>query len=487
LEEEIEEHVLEIDEVRRTLARRTKNLQIAQKKEEAFEKLNNVLRRQSSELQIVNSKLENSEMSLREERDELLKDQKKTMAEIKELKVQQQKERSKAQIATVNAVKHMNMLTAADQNIKALRLDLYNRAKENITVRAKLATISKAKDMESDKMHELMSLRENNKSLEKITKSEQELKQTVFDLERKNEVGLGKQFKFESECKELRNQISRLMCDQKISSGYLEQAMQTAIEKRILEQKTKELEKISSGKTKVIDELTADLKIRTKEIADYEKRLRDQEAELISIISKSSAGKNEHEGYLQDCRQECETLRKKQSQNEQRAVSAERRLEAVSRELILVKKSCAHYQDLLKMEREANSEKLVEINKNYQKELDVLNEQHETDRSTVEMLRKEHEQIKFSCIQILKVLLASENLAKSSFICPQCKVLFRDPVTCQPCGHSFCDNCIHEFCPMCEERVSYFPNDVLLTLTAGFKERFHQLTVLNEILEVKTA
>jgi len=485
LEQEVENQMVEIEEVRAILARRSKNLQLSQKRQEAFEKLNHSLRCQLSELQNNNENLKKNEECLKSERDALLREKRKILAELQDLQKELEKQKTNARIATVKSVKSMNMLTAADHNIKSLRLDLYNRAKENISVRARLATITKSNDLESDKLNELLSLRERNKSLEKITESEDLLKQTVLELEKRNEDGIDKQFKFQNECKELRDQISRLMCDQKISAGYLEQAMQTAIEKRILEQKSRELQKLCGVKSRIIDELTEDLKLRTKEIANYESKLREQEAKLIDIVSKSNAGKNEFEGYLRDSRDECEQLQKQLAQTDQRLLLSNRKLDAATIEMMLEKKSSAHYQELLKLERETNSENFAEINRKYHNEIDKLSDQVEAERTRNEKLSNEYQHVALSCLKILKVLMAAESASKSSFTCPRCKVLFREPVTCQPCGHSFCDNCIQDKCPLCKERVSYFPNDILTTLTNAFKDRFSQLTILNDILEKK--
>jgi len=485
LQSEVEDHIGEIEELRAVLARRSKNLQVAQKRQAVFEKLNHTLRIKSSKLENDNSRLKKNEESLKLERNTLLEEKKKILAEVNEVKAQLEKEKTTARIARVKSVKSMNMLTAADHNIKALRLDVYNRAKENISVRARLASISKANDLESDKLHELLSLRERNKSLEKITESEDLLKQAVRNLEEENEAGLDKQSKFQNECKELRDQISRLMCDQKISAGYLEQAMQTAIEKRILEQKSRELQKVCSEKNRIIDELTDDLKLRTKEIASYESRLREQEAKLIEVISQNNVGKNEFEEYLQESRNECEMLQKQRALTVKKLVVAQRKLNAANIEMGLEKKSCAHYQELLKLERETNSENFAQINRKYHYEIDQLDEKLENDRLANEKMQDDFQRVTSSCVLILKVLLAAESSSKKSFICPQCKVLFRDPVTCQPCGHSFCDNCIQEHCPLCHERVSYYPNDILLALTNSFKERFDKLTELNHILEKK--
>jgi hypothetical protein len=39
---------------------------------------------------------------------------------------------------------------------------------------------------------------------------------------------------------------------------------------------------------------------------------------------------------------------------------------------------------------------------------------------------------------VVAKLLVSETATEPSFTCTQCMSLFKDPVTCVPCGHSFC-------------------------------------------------
>ena len=78
-------------------------------------------------------------------------------------------------------------------------------------------------------------------------------------------------------------------------------------------------------------------------------------------------------------------------------------------------------------------------------------------------------------VEIANKMFVAEQACEPSFKCTICKDLFVDPITCQPCGHSYCSKCIKRkdnMCPECKVKVKYFGNEILENLTNKFKMRF---------------
>jgi len=91
---------------------------------------------------------------------------------------------------------------------------------------------------------------------------------------------------------------------------------------------------------------------------------------------------------------------------------------------------------------------------------------------------------------VIKKMFISEQSCEPSFKCTICCDLFVDPITCQPCGHSYCSRCIKKrksVCKECKIKVKYFSNEILENLTNSFKMRFKTyLPALQQMAKRKT-
>jgi hypothetical protein len=83
---------------------------------------------------------------------------------------------------------------------------------------------------------------------------------------------------------------------------------------------------------------------------------------------------------------------------------------------------------------------------------------------------------------VIARLIKAEEATEGAFTCLACVAIYRKPVTCIPCGHSFCLACIERtgHCQQCGPavQVSYYPNDLLDQLTAKYVYRKQALSSL---------
>jgi hypothetical protein len=99
-------------------------------------------------------------------------------------------------------------------------------------------------------------------------------------------------------------------------------------------------------------------------------------------------------------------------------------------------------------------------------------------------------QLQLEVLTTVEKIILSEEATESSFTCFMCMQILDAPVTCIPCGHSFCKRCIAKTnrCGRCGPNVAitYYPNDLLDNLTTKFLFRRQALGSL-KIISAKMA
>merc|ERR1711871_215306 len=112
-------------------------------------------------------------------------------------------------------------------------------------------------------------------------------------------------------------------------------------------------------------------------------------------------------------------------------------------------------------------------------------------------LKETEKELRNTLVKILK----TEEATESAFTCLKCMNLFDKPITCIPCGYSFCEKCIDAYskekskavenggcCPECDEsgdkrkakKVDYFiQNELLENLSSRFLFRKQAIESLN--------
>jgi len=121
----------------------------------------------------------------------------------------------------------------------------------------------------------------------------------------------------------------------------------------------------------------------------------------------------------------------------------------------------------LQRERKALDEKL----KDAQNENIILKNRPTLSISEHAMLCNKEQEL----MDIANKMYIADQASEPSFKCTICSQLFVDPITCQPCGHSFCSKCIkkrRDICAECKVHRKYFANEILESLSNGFKMRF---------------
>jgi len=71
-------------------------------------------------------------------------------------------------------------------------------------------------------------------------------------------------------------------------------------------------------------------------------------------------------------------------------------------------------------------------------------------------------------------LRSTEKALEVDLSCQKCLKLMTGPVTCIPCGHSFCSSCLgdHEDCPTCDMEIEYkFKNELMVVIVSKTKYR----------------
>jgi len=117
-----------------------------------------------------------------------------------------------------------------------------------------------------------------------------------------------------------------------------------------------------------------------------------------------------------------------------------------------------------------------------QRELDELRDQPRLTAADVARLTKQQQEL-HACVA---KLIINEDASEASFTCIACLNVFDKPVTCIPCGHSYCLKCIEKTnntCTQCRPpaQVTYYANDLLADLASRFVVRKQALATIREM------
>lgn len=232
------------------------------------------------------------------------------------------------------------------------------------------------------------------------------------------------------------------------------------------------------------NKLSTDLSVKSLELSD----LLQQNQGLTHSISQT---KSEYSDKLSQMSQNIDTLQNKCRQLSQTIQNKD----GIYTELSLKYKKLYKEFQMIKEEKVqyainlANHSKMKNV---YEKEIDTLQNQllKQTTLNnkyskqidglshTLTISESEHTLYLDRCSQlseILNKLTISEETSEMSFKCVVCLKLYNKPVTCQPCGHSYCQRCIEKKDGKCQEcsnlEVEYFFNEILDDLTKKYKQR----------------
>lgn len=111
-------------------------------------------------------------------------------------------------------------------------------------------------------------------------------------------------------------------------------------------------------------------------------------------------------------------------------------------------------------------------------ELNALIEKPRAQAAELQRMRERETEMRAVVTRLIK----AEEATEPAFTCLSCTAIYRSPVTCIPCGHSFCLQCIEAtgHCSQCgpKVQVSYYPNDLLEQLTSKYVSRKQALASL---------
>eukprot|EP00455_Lapot_gusevi_P003554 TRINITY_DN11451_c0_g1_i2.p1 TRINITY_DN11451_c0_g1~~TRINITY_DN11451_c0_g1_i2.p1 ORF type:complete len:155 (+),score=42.16 TRINITY_DN11451_c0_g1_i2:106-570(+) len=114
-------------------------------------------------------------------------------------------------------------------------------------------------------------------------------------------------------------------------------------------------------------------------------------------------------------------------------------------------------------------------------ELNAMLDRPYVNAAEVERLKEREQEVKV----VIAKLVKAEESTEGAFTCLSCLGIYKRPVTCIPCGHSFCSECIETngYCTQCgpSVQVSYYPNDLLDQLTAKYVFRKQALASLKSM------
>lgn len=113
------------------------------------------------------------------------------------------------------------------------------------------------------------------------------------------------------------------------------------------------------------------------------------------------------------------------------------RLQHREKELLILHEHCAELTKSEQQHQQNLKEKDI-----LQSKCDILEEEMEERKLQQVKEMQSLKKIQKAAFSSIQCLIAAEEASESTYSCPLCLELFRRPLACVPCGHTFCETCI---------------------------------------------
>jgi hypothetical protein len=220
-----------------------------------------------------------------------------------------------------------------------------------------------------------------------------------------------------------------------------------------------------------------------------EQRIAQLESELVALKHQLHQHDMQHEEGMLDCRTQAaaeqEKLRGANADLLRELAEAQTKLKqletnlGVEKDALLLELRRKSTQQMAELQKEIAflNNKLMDTQKQ-NAELNALMDQPRTSQGEVKRMLEREAELR----SVIGKLLKAEESTEGAFTCLACMSIYRKPVTCIPCGHSFCTGCIQAagHCTQCGPtiKVTYYPNDLLDSLTSKYVFRKQTLASL---------
>lgn len=233
-----------------------------------------------------------------------------------------------------------------------------------------------------------------------------------------------------------------------------------------LKKTNKQLEaEVSRNKTDI--ENASDTKLAVEnarsQLAELKLKVRSQEVEITGL--KEEKGK---------CRAEIKSL-KHRLEHDVQARFEEMKNEYQSK-INNLQKDIGTLNSKLMQEQHRNAEMSA-----------IMDNSPQMTEHEIDMFRKKERELRATVAK----LIVNEEASEASFTCFTCMDVFTDPVTCIPCGHSYCLKCIESAgkCVQCKDgsggNVQYYKNELLDDLATRYSFRKQALASIKDMTAEK--
>eukprot|EP00455_Lapot_gusevi_P003555 TRINITY_DN11451_c0_g1_i3.p1 TRINITY_DN11451_c0_g1~~TRINITY_DN11451_c0_g1_i3.p1 ORF type:complete len:633 (+),score=123.73 TRINITY_DN11451_c0_g1_i3:108-2006(+) len=216
-------------------------------------------------------------------------------------------------------------------------------------------------------------------------------------------------------------------------------------------------------------------------LAQLEARLSKQKAEMKEDYERDIKHLNTQLLELSQENQELPRLKKLLADAQQALSEAESEKQKIREDVgAMNQKKYQELMDSMRGEIASLNAKLMEA-QHKNAELNAMLDRPYVNAAEVERLKEREQEVKV----VIAKLVKAEESTEGAFTCLSCLGIYKRPVTCIPCGHSFCSECIETngYCTQCgpSVQVSYYPNDLLDQLTAKYVFRKQALASLKSM------